>query len=41
MNRQEYMLQLKKLLKNLPCDETKEITDYYEQYFDDAGEENE
>lgn len=40
MNRNEYMEQLKKRLNKLPFDETKEAVDYYEQYFDDAGEEN-
>ena len=35
------MAQLKKHLRKLPFDEVKEAVDYYEQYFDDAGEENE
>ena len=41
MTRYEFMSQLKKLLHKLPFDEVKEAVDYYEQYFDDAGEENE
>jgi len=35
------MNQLKNHLRKLPYDEVKEAVDYYEQYFDDAGEENE
>ena len=41
MNRQEFMGQLKNHLRKLPFDEVKEAVEYYEQYFDDAGEENE
>jgi len=41
MNRREFMDEFKKRLHKLPFDETKEAVDYYEQYFDDAGEENE
>ena len=41
MNRLEFIEQLKKQLNKLPFDETKEAVDYYEQYFDEAGEENE
>jgi len=41
LNRNEYITQLKKYLRKLPFDEIKEAVDYYEQYFDDAGEENE
>ena len=41
MNKHEYISQLKKLLRKLPYDEVKEAVDYYEQYFDDAGEDNE
>ena len=41
MNKYEFMAQLKKHLRKLPFDEVKEAVDYYEQYFDDAGEENE
>jgi uncharacterized membrane protein len=35
------MVQLKKHLYKLPFDEAKEAVDYYEQYFDDPGKENE
>jgi len=41
MNRNEFIDELKKRLKKLPYDEVKEAVDYYEGYFDDAGEENE
>ena len=41
MNKHEFMSQLKKHLRKLPFDEVKEVVEYYEQYFDDAGEENE
>ena len=41
MNKHEFINQLKKHLRKLPFDEIKEAIDYYEQYFDDAGEENE
>lgn len=41
MNRREFMDQLKKRLSKLPFDEVREAVDYYEQYFDEAGEENE
>ena len=41
MKKHEFMNQLKKHLRKLPFDEVKEVVDYYEQYFDDAGEENE
>ena len=41
MNKIEFMSQLKIHLRKLPFDEVREAVDYYEQYFDDAGEENE
>jgi len=41
MNRYEFIGELKKKLKKLPYDEIKEAVDYYEGYFNDAGEENE
>ena len=41
MNRHEFMSKLKNQLRKLPFDEIKEAVEYYEQYFDDAGEENE
>ena len=41
MNRIEFIEEHKKKLRKLPFDEIKEAVDYYEGYFDDAGEENE
>jgi len=41
MNRHEFIDELKRRLRKLPYDEIKEAVDYYEGYFDDAGEENE
>lgn len=41
MNRREYIDDLKRRLHKLPYDEVKEAIDYYEEYFDDAGEDNE
>lgn len=41
MNKTEFMAQLKKHLRKLPFDEVKEAVDYYEQYFFEAGAENE
>jgi len=41
MSRHDFIAQLQKKLRKLPFDEVKEATDYYEEYFDDAGEENE
>jgi len=41
MNRNDFINELKRRLRKLPYDEIKEAVDYYEQYFDDAGEENE
>ena len=41
MSRSEFIQELKKKLRKLPYDEIKEAIDYYEGYFDDAGEENE
>ena len=41
MNRIEFVGELKKRLRNLPFDEIKEAVDYYEEYFDEAGAENE
>ena len=41
MNRTEFIDELKKRLNKLPFDEIKEAVEYYEQYFDDAGKENE
>ncbi len=41
MNRVEYMKELERLLQNIPENERKEALAYYEDYFNDAGEENE
>jgi len=41
MNRNKFIEELKAKLGKLPYDEVKEALDYYEGYFDDAGEENE
>lgn len=39
MNREQFMAELKERLKRLPFDELKNAIDYYEEYFDEAGEE--
>ena len=41
MDRRKCIDKLKNKLRKLPYDEIKEAVDYYEGYFDDAGEENE
>lgn len=41
MNKQQFMGELKQLLGELPVDEREEALSYYEDYFADAGEENE
>ncbi len=41
MNRNEFMKQLESLLQNIPQAEREEALQYYNDYFDDAGEENE
>ncbi|MGI6094682.1 MAG: DUF1700 domain-containing protein [Lachnospiraceae bacterium] len=41
MNRQEFMAQLSRLLSDIDEQERQEALDYYESYFDDAGEDNE
>lgn len=41
MNRQAYMEQLKKKLKRLPKEDFERAVEYYEEYFAEAGEENE
>jgi len=41
MDRHKFIDKLKNKLRKLPYDEIKEAIDYYEGYFDDAGEENE
>ena len=41
MNRYEFMQELKIRLQRLPYDEISNAINYYEEYFDDAGVENE
>lgn len=41
MNKYEFIKELKERLRKLPYDEVNEAVEYYEQYFDDAGEQNE
>ncbi|MED9904055.1 MAG: DUF1700 domain-containing protein [Lachnospiraceae bacterium] len=41
MNRAEFMKELERLLQNIPENEKVEALNYYEEYFSDAGEENE
>lgn len=41
MNRTEFMMQLEKLLQDIPQEERIEALAYYNGYFEDAGEENE
>ena len=41
MNRKEYMERLEQLLLVLPEEEREEALQYYNDYFDDAGVENE
>ena len=41
MNRTEYMRQLESLLQNIPDTEREEALQYYNEYFNDAGPENE
>lgn len=41
MNRAQFMEQLERLLADISEAERQEALDYYESYFDDAGEENE
>ena len=41
VGRREFIDDLKKRLRKLPYDEIKEAVDYYEEYFDDAGADNE
>ena len=41
MNRAQFMEQLKKLLSDISEEERQEALDYYESYFDDAGENQE
>lgn len=41
MNRKEFLAQLERLLFDIPAQEREEALDYYNSYFDDAGEEKE
>lgn len=41
MNRAEYMAELQRRLQRLPAEEIKSVIMYYEEYFEDAGVENE
>lgn len=41
MNRDRFMKELEQLLMDLPVDERREAIQYYNDYFDDAGPENE
>ncbi|MBQ7360106.1 MAG: DUF1700 domain-containing protein [Lachnospiraceae bacterium] len=41
MNREQFMRELERLLNNIPEGERKEALAYYEDYFNDAGPENE
>ena len=41
MNRREFMTQLERLLSDIPEKDRKEALEFYENYFDDAGVENE
>lgn len=41
MNKQEFIRELRKELQDIPLKEREEAVQYYEEYFDEAGEENE
>ncbi len=41
MSRQDFMEQLKRLLDDIPSNERQDALNYYENYFEDAGPENE
>lgn len=41
MNRQEFIEQLRRLLDDIPASERQDALNYYENYFEDAGPENE
>lgn len=41
MNRKRFMYELERLLRDLPANEREEAIQYYNDYFDDAGIENE
>ena len=40
MNREQFIAQLASLLQDLPPAERQEAIRYYQEYFDDAGEES-
>lgn len=41
MNKEEFLKQLEQLLRDIPEAERREAVDYYQNYFEDAGSENE
>ena len=41
MNREQFIRELERLLKDLPAGEREAAIQYYNDYFDDAGAENE
>ena len=41
MNRVEYMTRLASMFQDIPVEERQEAMKYYNDYFDEAGEENE
>ena len=41
MNKQQFLAELKQLLGDIPADERDEALSYYNDYFEDAGEDNE
>lgn len=41
MNKQEFIRELRKELQDIPSKEQEEAVQYYEEYFEEAGEENE
>ena len=41
MNREEFLRRLERLLSDIPESERREAMEYYQNYFEDAGPENE
>ena len=41
MDRKQFMRQLEALLSDIPGEERREALEYYESYFDEAGEDRE
>ena len=41
MNKEEFLMKLEALLLDVPGDERREALEYYRNYFEDAGQENE